>query len=229
MMKTTVLVPTLNEIDGVKAVLPKIDRKWVDEIIVVDGGSTDGTVEYCEKNGYFVHKQKQKGYGRAIIEGVNLAKGDIVIDFMADGNSLPETIPLLIEKISEGYDMVVASRYKGPAISDDDDSVTRFGNWMFTTITNVLFGSSYTDVLNGYRAYRKASFLALNMDVRGLSWALQQSARFYTHGFKVTEVPTDEPKRIGGERKMHVLFTGLDISFLILKEYALHLKRRLLG
>lgn len=224
-VKTTLLLPTLNEIDGVRAVVPKLDRKWVDEIIVMDGGSTDGTVEFCQEEGLRVVRQKEKGYGRAILEGVHLAQGDFVIDFMADGNSLPDTIPQLLAKLEAGYDLVIASRYAGPAVSDDDDRLTAFGNWMFTRITNFLFGSSYTDVLNGYRGYRRASFLELGMDVKGLSWAMQSSVRFFTHGFKVTEVPTDEPKRMGGVRKMHPFFTGLDITFLILREYLFFLKR----
>ena len=86
-MKTSLVAATLNEIEAVQAVLPQIDKSWVDEIIITDGGSTDGTVEYCKEHGYTVVQQKGKGYGSAIQEAVKVAKGDIIIEFPPDGNS----------------------------------------------------------------------------------------------------------------------------------------------
>lgn len=218
-IKTTVIIPTLNEIDGVRAVLHKINKSWVDEIIIVDGGSKDGTVEYCRQNNYFVHIQKSKGYGGAILEGVRLAQGDIIIEFTADGSSLPEKIPELISKIHEGYDLVVASRYRDGAVSYDDDSLTKIGNWFFTKLVNLLFRSSYTDVLIGFRACRKESLESLNMDARGLSWVAQSSIRFVKHGLRIGEIPADEPARIGGKRKMRPFKTGWEILSCIIKEY----------
>src|SRR5262245_1981747 len=119
-MSVSLIAATLNEIEAVKVVLPKIDRTWVDEIIIVDGGSTDGTVEYCKENGYTVYRQRQKGYGAALCEAIELSRGDFIIEFQPDGNSLPQKIPELIAKISEGFDLVVGSRYKDAAKSLDD-------------------------------------------------------------------------------------------------------------
>lgn len=218
-MKTTVIIPTLNEVDGVRAVLPKINKNWIDEIIIVDGGSKDGTIEYCGKNNYFVHNQKSKGYGLAILEGVRLAQGDIIIEFTPDGSSLPEKIPELISKIHEGYDLVVASRYRDGAVSYDDDFLTKIGNWFFTKLVNLLFRSSYTDVLVGFRACRKKSLESLNMDAPGLSWVAQSSIRFVKQGLRIGEIPADEPARIGGKRKMRPLKTGWEILLCIIREY----------
>ncbi len=218
-MKTTLLAPTLNEIEAVGVILPKIQKEWVDEIIVVDGGSTDGTVEYCQRNGYFVHKQKGRGYGTGMKDGVALARGDVIIEFPPDGNSPPDKIPDLIKKIGEGYDFVVASRYTGGARSYDDDFLTSKGNRVFTWLVNLLFGSGYSDVLIGFRAYRKDAFNALKMNAAGLDWSIQMPIQFAKNKFKVAEIPVDEPKRIGGRRKMSPFRTGWQILKVLIKEF----------
>ena len=218
-MKITLLAPTLNEIEAAQVILPKIKREWVDEIIVVDGGSTDGTIEYCQNNGYFVHKQKGRGYGQGMSDGTSMARGDVIVEFPPDGNSPPEKIPDLIKKISEGYDFVVASRYLKGAKSYDDDFLTSKGNRIFTFLVNLFFRSSYTDVLIGFRAYRKDAFNKLKMNATGLDWSIQMPIQFAKNKFKVAEIPVNEPKRIGGERKMSPFKTGWKILTLLVREY----------
>ena len=133
----------------------------------------------------------------------------------------------MIEKIKEGYDLVVASRYKDGAKSLDDDVVTGFGNLMFTTIVNVMFRAKFTDVLVGYRAYKKSSAMILGLDAPGLSWPCQQTLRFKWRGFKVTEIPADEPARIGGERKMRIIKTGMEVVKIIMREFWLSVRYKL--
>jgi len=217
-MSVSLIAATLNEIEAVKVVLPKIDRTWVDEIIIVDGGSTDGTVEYCKENGFTVYRQRQKGYGAALCEAIELSRGDFIIEFQPDGNSLPQKIPELIAKISEGFDLVVGSRYKDAAKSLDDDYVTAMGNWVFTRLVNLFFKASYTDVLIGYRIFRRQAFNALGIDEMGLSWAIQVPIRFAKKGFRIAEIPADEPKRIGGVRKMRPLKHGWEFLMVMIKE-----------
>jgi glycosyltransferase involved in cell wall biosynthesis len=218
-MKTTLIAATLNEIEAIQVVLPQIDKSWIDEIIITDGSSTDGTVEYCRENGYKVVQQKGKGYGSAIREVVKVARGDIIIEFPPDGNSLPEKIPEVIAAIEKGHDFVIVSRSKDGAKSHDDDFMTAIGNKLFTTLTNILFRTSYTDVLVGYRAYRKEYFHQLNLDADGLSWPLQEAIRFARSGVRVGEIPGDEPKRVGVQRKMRVFKTGWEILFVLIHEY----------
>lgn len=222
-MKTTLFLPVLNEIDGLKAILPRIQREWVDEMIFVDGGSTDGTLEYLRENGYHVIRQKEKGLAAAYWECFAVATGDVIIPFSPDNNSVPELLPQLVAKMREGYDLVIVSRYRDGARSEDDDPVTAFGNWMFTTIVNVLFGGRYTDVLVMYRAFRKDLIERLKLDVRKTPvLEVQLVIRCLKYGCKVGEIPGDEPKRIGGKRKMSVWYNGSTILWLILKELFCH-------
>jgi len=112
-MKITLLVPTLNEEEGMKRIMPRIKKEWYDQLLILDGGSTDGTVEYAKEHGYDVYVQKQKGFRHAYTEALPLIKGDVVLTFSPDGNSIPELIPELVNKMKEGYDMVIAVISRG--------------------------------------------------------------------------------------------------------------------
>jgi glycosyltransferase involved in cell wall biosynthesis len=230
-MKVTLLIPTLNEIDGMRQIMPLIKREWVDQVLVVDGGSTDGTIEYVKENGYQLLIQKRKGMRMGYIEALDHVEGDVVITLSPDGNSVPELIPPLIEKMREGYDMVIVSRYLGGAKSYDDDLITAFGNWMFTSLINVLFGGHYTDAMVMFRAWRKEVINQLEInkiikfpfweEVIGVwvSWEPQLSVRCARRRLKCAEIPGDEPKRLGGKRKMRPLVTGSAVLFQILQDF----------
>ena len=163
-MKFTLIVMTLNEIEGMKIIMPRIKKEWVDQIIVVDGGSTDGTVEWSEKEGYEVVRQTTTGLRQGYNEAIPHIKGDYVITFSPDGNSIPELLPNLIDKLKEGYDMVIVSRYLENAESEDDDIITAFGNWLFTASINLLHGGTYTDAMVMYRGYKTSLLTELDLD-----------------------------------------------------------------
>ncbi len=219
-MKTTLLILTLNEIDGMREIMPRIKREWVSDILIVDGGSTDGTIEYAADRGYRLLHQRSAGPTQAYREALEEVRDGVVINFSPDGNCIPELIPALVAKISEGYDMVIASRYLGDAKSYDDDFITRFGNWFFTKAFNVLFGGHYTDSLSMFRAWRREiveEFPAHLPPRAGIEPYL--NIRCAKRKLRVAEIPGDEPKRIGGQRKMSPLGNGLAIVRLILTEY----------
>jgi glycosyltransferase involved in cell wall biosynthesis len=218
-LKTTLFVPTFNEIHGVKTIMPRIRPEWVDEIIIVDGNSTDGTPEYLEAAGYRVIRQKQKGLAAAYWECFEACTGDVIIPFSPDNNSIPEVIPGLVAKMNEGYDMVIASRYAPGAKSEDDDVVTAFGNWMFTTIINILFRAKYTDTLVMYRAFRKDLVTRLELDQKKLP-VLEAllCIRCAKRKLSVADFPANEPKRLGDIRKMQPLYNGASIVYVIIRE-----------
>ena len=217
--------------------MPRIKREWVDEILIVDGGSTDGTIECAKEQGYTTYIQKRKGLRYAYLEGLPLVKTDYVITFSPDGNSVPEAIPDLIEKIKSGYDMVIASRYLDDAISHDDDVVTRFGNWLFTKFINIFHKGTYTDALVMFRIYKTSLFYDLKMDTEE-SYNMERwffitigiepllSVRCARYKKRYTEIAEDEPKRIGGESKISRFRVGAVILLQIIKERFINISAR---
>jgi glycosyltransferase involved in cell wall biosynthesis len=219
----SLMAMALNEIEGMKVVLPRIPQNLLCEAIVVDGGSTDGSIKYAESLGYKVIRQKGRGIVAGLKEGVAAVTGDVIIQYTPDNNMIPEKIPELIAKMEEGYDMVVVSRYLPPAKSEDDHLVSAFGNWMFTTLVNILFRARYTDVLGFYRAYRVDLLKELNLDIK-LSIDTQLNIRCAKRKKKVAEIPGDEPPRIGGKSSRSIIWNGLVELHTIIDEW-LHYSR----
>jgi glycosyltransferase involved in cell wall biosynthesis len=223
--QTTLLVLTLNEITGMKAIMPHIDRSLFTQILVVDGGSTDGTVEWAREQGFEVHIQKQKGIRFAYFEVFPLVRGSHILSFSPDGNCPVESLQRLLDKAAEGHDLVIGSRYLGTARSDDDDLVTAFGNWLFTRTVNLLHRGSYTDVMTILRIYRKDLITRLGLDLdrayelpeklfyTRISWEPLMSVRASKSRLSIAEIPVDEPARIGGERKLQILRWGAAYYF----------------
>lgn len=219
-MKSALLIPILNERDGLVEVLPQIDPAWVDEILFVDGGSTDGSQEVIRSWGHGkLITQRQPGLSNAYWEAFPLITSDVIVTFSPDGNSMASAIPRLIEKIHEGYDMVVASRYLPGAGSQDDGPITALGNWMFTRMVNLLFGAGVTDSLVILRAYRRALIEEISMDTRAPAFEPQLSIRCAVYRRKVAEIAAPEPRRVGGKRKMSILFNGWAVLSLIVQEW----------
>ena len=212
----TLVVMTLNEIDGMRVIMPRIRCDWVDQILVIDGGSTDGTVEWARQNDYEVHVQQRHGIRHAYFEAWPLIRGEYVVTISPDGNSLPESIPALIGELKKGHDLVIASRYLPGAGSSDDDWITAFGNWLFTRTLNVLYRARYTDVMVIFRGYRKALIEELDLlndkayelpeRLFGtvISWEPLLSVRAAKAKKRITEIPAPEPPRIGGTRKLQI-------------------------
>lgn len=228
--RLTILALTLNELGGVQAILPKIDSSWFDQLLVVDGGSTDGTVEWCRANGYDVYVQRRRGIRYAYFEVLDWIVGDIVLTLSPDGNCDPKWIPVLAQRAREGCDLVIGSRYKDDARSEDDDIVTGFGNWLFTRTVNLLHGASYTDCMVIYRAFRRDLIYRLDLHKEEsyrlperlfgtiISWEPLMSVRAAKRRLRIEEIGVGEPPRIGGERKLQVIRWGAAYYFQFWRE-----------
>ena len=150
------LLPTLNELQGLKATIPFIDRSLVD---TTSSSSTGGPATARSSMRSPWASRWPASCDRAFISRSSTSAAiylhDYLIEFSPDGNCKPEQLPELVAKIHEGYDHVVVSRYLGHAFSEDDHVITAFGNWMFSRLMRPLARFSITDALNIYRGYRR--------------------------------------------------------------------------
>ena len=213
-----------------KVIMPQIDRSWCDQILILDGGSTDGTIEWARANNYEIYVQKARGLRQGYNEVWPLIRGDVVITFSPDNNSIPALIPALIAKMHDGYDMVIVSRYLPPAQSQDDSLLTAFGNWMFTTAIRLLHGGHLTDAMVMYRAYRTKLPSELDLDKEEshvtaeklfcthISWEPLLSVRALKRKLKLSEISGDEPPRIGGKAKLQIFRWGSAYMFQVIRE-----------
>ena len=218
-MSTAVVITTLNEIDGVKELLPKIKKEWAEEWLVVDGNSNDGTVDEVKKLGFNIALQKKKGHGDAVSRGVSDTKSDFILYWGPDGNHELQEIPTLIGKIKEGFDQVIISRFGKTSVNLDAGRMDTFGNKMFTFLINVFFGGRLTDALNLSRIITRKSMLQLKFDAGGLDSTTQMSIRALKQKHKIIAISGNEGKRIGGKRKMEPIPVGLDLTKLIILEF----------
>lgn len=216
---STLVILTRNEIEGSQALFNKIPISTVDECLVIDGGSKDGTAEFFRENGVRVVEQTILGRGEAFRIAVRETKSDYLIFFSPDGNEDPEDIPRLLSKLEDGHDMVIASRFLPNSRNEEDDLLLPWRAWAnraFTLIANTLWHGNLSDSINGFRAIRRDVFMQLNPDGPGYVIEYQLSIRAMKLGLKIAEIPTIEGQRIGGESGAPSIPTGiLFLKFLV--------------
>lgn len=219
--KVSVIIPTRNEEGSIGKLLKEIPAKFVDEVVIIDGHSTDKTIPEIKRtnNKAKVFTQKSFGYGEAIIQGARLATGDVLIFMDADGSMNPQVIPQLLEKINQGYEYVMGSRYINNLKSADDTIVRFVGNKFFTWLTNLIHQTGVSDSLYTYNAIPKKSFRKIKAKSKGFEYCIEILIKAKRAGLSFAEVPAPERAREFGKTKVNALWHGLKILHMILKKY----------
>jgi glycosyltransferase involved in cell wall biosynthesis len=215
----SVVVPTLNEVDNVVLVLPRIPW-WVDEVVLVDGGSTDGTVRaaMAVRPDLHVVVDRTPGKGAALRAGWNAARGDIVVTIDADGSTDPAEIPAFIGPLLAGADMVKGSRFVHGAGSSDIDLLRRVGNLALTRLTRVLYGGKFTDLCYGYNAFWRRVTPVFDAAGDGFEIETLMNVRALRHGLNVVEVASFESERIHGQSNLRTFADGWRVLRTIIRE-----------
>ena len=218
--RISIIMPTLNEVSNIKHIFPFIP-KFIDEVVVIDGGSKDGTIDEILKfrKDAKIIIDTTPGKGVALRRGFDAATGDLIIMMDADGSHDPEEIPVLIEPVLNGYDVSKASRLLPGGGSDDFTAFRRFGNKMFVTMVNRLYGANYTDLCYGYRAFKREVVGRMNCKSDGFEIETEQSIRMVKAGLKVKEIPSFEARRKYGNSRLNAIRDGWRILEIIVREY----------
>ena len=217
--KVSVVIPALNEAESLPYVMPLIPEQ-VDEVIVVDGASTDGTIEVAKslRPDVRIVFQESRGKGAALRAGFEAATGDIVVHLDADGSTDPREIPAFVETLLAGADYAKGTRFGRGGMSDDITPLRRLGNWSFVAIANVLYGSAFTDITYGYNAVWRRHHTLLAPEINGWAHEIIANIRAHRRGLKVVEVASIEAPRVAGEAKLQTFSAGWTILKAIVGE-----------
>jgi glycosyltransferase involved in cell wall biosynthesis len=201
-LSVAVVIPALNEEESIGQVLAAIPAGVADEVIVVDGGSSDATVVLAEASGARIVHEPRRGYGRACASGIAATRSDVVIFLDADGADDPAQIPDLLAPILSGKaEMVLGSRLAGEIAPDAMPWHQRFGNWLAAWLIRRLYGLPVTD-LSPFRGVGREVLLRLNMEEMTYGWPTEMIVKAARAGWRVVETPVRYHPRLGGRSKI---------------------------
>ena len=225
MNQLSIVIPAKNESSGLSLLLPKLKESYPDaEILVIDDGSTDNTVDVCKKSKVSVISHPEsKGNGAAIKTGARNATGNIIIFMDADGQHKPEDIPRLLEKFNKGYDMVVGAR----KASTHASLFRRIANAFYNKLASFMTGFQIDDLTSGFRVVRKKYFLKfLYLLPNGFSYPTTSTMAFFRSGLSVGYLPIEASQR-KGKSHINIVKDGVRFFTIILKVGALFSPMRL--
>jgi glycosyltransferase involved in cell wall biosynthesis len=195
----SVVIPCLNEADTLEICIRKIQKSFHEnlingEIIVADNGSTDGSVEIAEKfEGVRVIHVSKKGYGSALMGGIEVARGEYVLMGDADDSYDFAEIPNYLAKLEEGYDLVMGCRLPkggGKVMPKAMPFLHRWwGNPMFSFLARKWFKSPLNDVHCGMRGFSKSFYRGINQQCTGMEFATEMTIKASLYGYKIGEIP----------------------------------------
>jgi len=207
-MQVSVIIPAINEEGSLEQVLAAIPRDVVNEIILVDGGSSDRTVSVAEHAGAMVIHEPRRGYGLACATGLKRASSEVVVFMDADGADDPGQIHDLISPLQDGQvDMVLGSRLAGHIALGAMPWHQRFGNWLSAALIRGLYGLTITD-LSPFRAVRRSKLLALDMQEMTYGWPTEMITKAARKDWRIVEIPVNYHPRLAGDSKISGTFHG---------------------
>jgi glycosyltransferase involved in cell wall biosynthesis len=223
-MKIALCILTYDEVECVSKVIPGLDTSEFGEVFVVDGGSTDGTLDVYKRYGIRVIPQTSRGRGEAFRLAEQSTNADAIVYFSPDGNEDSKDFKKFRPLLEKGVDIVIASRMMKGAFNEEDTSWWRPRKWVnniFNLIANLLWNRSgvyVTDSINGYRAIKRGLVAALKQDAIGYTIEYQNTIRALKMGLKILEFPTYEGQRVAGGTKAHSFRTGIQFLKCLWKE-----------
>ncbi len=195
--RISVVIPALNESRAISRVISDIPE-WVDEVVVADNGSTDGTPDVARSNGATVVHETERGYGAACLAGIAACKNaDVIVFLDGDYSDHPDELGLLVDPVVNGKcEFVIGSRVTGSAERGALTIQQRFGNWLACKLMNGLWRTCYTD-LGPFRAIDANTLRRLGMQDRTYGWTVEMQIKAALLGLSVQEVPVSYRPRIG--------------------------------
>jgi glycosyltransferase involved in cell wall biosynthesis len=208
----SVIIPTLNEAESLPWVLENLPP-WVDEVLLVDGLSTDATEVLARRirpDAVVVH-QHRRGKGAALRAGFAAATGDIIVMIDADGSTDPREMHQFIDALKDGSDFVKGSRHMKGGGSADFTFLRSAGNKCFVLMANILYGSRFTDLCYGYCAFWRKNLDVLALTADGFEIETQLVLGAVKAGLEIRETPSFELQRRYGVSNLNAVRDGLRV------------------
>jgi glycosyltransferase involved in cell wall biosynthesis len=218
-VRVSVVVPTLNEAENLPHVFARLPD-GLHELIIVDGQSTDDTVEVARRlrPDVRVIEQTGRGKGDALACGFAACTGDIIVMLDADGSTDAAEIPRFVAALCSGADFVKGSRFAQGGGSTDITPLRRAGNRALNALVNTLYGTSYTDLCYGYNAFWARCLPYMRVDCAGFEVETLINIRIAKAGLTIHEVPSRERDRIHGQSNLHPVRDGTRVLRTIARE-----------
>ncbi len=203
-----------NELKGCQIDVPNLALDEFDEIFAVDGGSTDGTVDYLENKGIPVYRQPKRGLNAAYVHANDIATGDAVVIFFPKGVIPPGDLLKFRYYFESGYDLIIASRQISGSVNEEDQYYWRPRKWAvlaFAMAASLVWrreGTWIRDVLHGIKGFKRSAFYNMNILDTGLSIDIEMVIRAYKLQLSRVEFPTTEAPRSYGETHFKFWPTG---------------------